>query len=440
MKQTIRPLPRIDTTVSLPGDKSISIRALILNSIANGTGHVSNLCAGDDRASVLRCLRGMGARIRRRSSCPVSRDGECFEVTGRGPDGLTEPSGVLNAGNSGTTIRLVSGLMASQPFFSVISGDSSLRSRPMARVVRPLTQMGAQIMGRGSDSLAPLAVRGGHLSGIDYRMPEASAQVKSSILIAGLHAEGKTTVDQPAESRDHTERMMRSMGADIEVDGLRVSLRPSELSAENIAVPGDTSAAAFWLVAACCHPNARIRLDGVGINPTRAQVITVLQAMGARIRLENVREAGLEPIADIVAESSRLEATELGGESIPHLIDELPVLAVAASFAEGTTVIADAGELRHKESDRIRSTVAGLTALGAQVEEQADGMAIHGTGRLTGGHANSYGDHRIAMVMAVAGLLAEGQTVVDGAEAAAVSYPGFWDTLSSLGQPARSSP
>ena len=439
MKHTIRPLPRIDATVSLPGDKSISIRALILNSIAHGTAHVSNLCPGDDITSVLRCLRGMGTRIRRRSSCPVSGDGECFEVTGRGPDGLAEPGGVLNAGNSGTTIRLISGLMASQPFFSVISGDSSLRSRPMTRVVRPLTQMGAQIMGRGSDSLAPLAVRGGHLSGIDYPMPEASAQVKSSILIAGLHAEGETTIHQPAESRDHTERMMRAMGADIEVDGLRVSLRPSELSAANVAVPGDTSAAAFWLVAACCHPNARIRLEGVGINPTRARVITALQAMGARIRLENVHEAGLEPIADIVAESSRLEATEIGGEAVPHLIDELPVLAVAACFAEGTTVITDAGELRHKESDRIRSTVAGLAALGAQVEEHADGMAIHGTGRLTGGQVKSYGDHRIAMAMAVAGLLAEGETVVDGAEAAAVSYPGFWDTLSSLGQPTRSS-
>ena len=432
MKQLVRPPARLEGTVRLPGDKSISQRAVLLNSIAAGTAHVSNYSAGEDGASMLRCLLDLGVEILPHSDCEVTRSDDCLEVRGRGPNGLSEPAEVLDAGNSGTTMRLLAGLLAAQPFFAVLSGDESLRSRPMTRVVQPLTLMGARISGRSGGSLAPLAILGGGLQGIEHIQPVASAQVKSSVLIAGLHAEGQTTVEQPDESRDHTERMVRSMGAAIETDGLRVSVRPSELSALNVTVPGDVSAAAFWLVAACCHPQARVCIPGVGINPTRTGVLDVLGRMGASVRLENVREEDAEPVADIVVQSSDLEATEIGGRDIPRVIDEIPGLALAACFAKGTTVISGAGELRVKESDRIRSTVEGLSRLGANVEERPDGMVVHGTGRLAGGEAQSHGDHRIAMAAGVAGLLAQGETVIDGAEAASVSYPGFWDTLTEL--------
>ena len=429
MHQVVRSPRSIEGTAVPPGDKSISHRAALLNSIARGNAHVSNFCVGDDRVSMLRCLRGLGARIRKHSSCPVTGSDECFEIKGQGLDGLSEPATLLNAGNSGTAMRLISGLLAAQPFLSVISGDSSLRNRPMSRIVRPMTEMGATIMGRSNDSLAPLAIRGGNLHGIDYEMPVASAQLKSSILIAGLYAEGETTIRQPAASRDHTERMMTAMGADIEIDKLNVTVRPSELTSLDVRVPADVSGAAFWLVAGICHPDARIKISGVGINPSRAGVLDVLKSMGARISIENVRDEAGEPSADLIAESSQLEGIEISGETIPKVIDELPVIALAACFAKGTTVIRDAQELRVKESDRIRATVDGLTRLGAKVEERPDGMVIHGGASLNGAECESFGDHRIAMTMAIAGLLAQGETVISGAESVAVSYPAFWDTL-----------
>ena len=428
MRQTVRPARRLKGEVKLPGDKSISQRAILLNSIANGTARVSNLCEGDDRTSILGCMRGLGVEI------VEHRDGsgESFEVRGRGVDGLVEPSKVLDAGNSGTAARLVTGLLASQPFFSVLTGDESLLSRPMDRVIQPLRQMGADIRGRGGDSLAPLAVRGGGLTGIDFDQPVASAQVKSSLLIAGIHADGETTVRQPALSRDHTERMMSAMGAKIDVSGLSVTVARSELQPVDISVPGDISGAAFWLVAGAIHPDAEIRLSGVGINATRSGVLEVLNRMGASVSVENVREENDEPVADIVSRSSELRGVEIGGDLVPLVVDELPVLAVAASRASGTTVISDAAELRVKESDRISATVDGLARLGASIEEREDGMIIRGGGKLSGSTVSSYGDHRIAMSMAVAGLCAEGETTVDGAEAAGVSYPGFWDTLASI--------
>ena len=435
MREDVSSPPRLDGVVVPPGDKSISHRAALLNSISHGTAHISNFCVGDDRISMLRCLRGLGVRIVKHSNCSVSGSEECFEVIGRGPDGLGEPTSVLNAGNSGTTMRLVSGLLAAQPFLSIISGDRSLRERPMGRIVRPLVDMGATIMGRSGDSLAPLAIRGGDLDGIDYALPVASAQLKSCILIAGLHARGKTVVRQPAASRDHTERMMSAMGADLEVDALDVTVRRSELSSIDVRVPGDTSGAAFWLVAGACHPDARIRVEGVGINPSRTGALDVMRSMGARVGVENVQEEGGEPSADLVVETSQLVATEIRGEIIPRVIDELPVLALAACFAKGTTVIGDAQELRVKESDRIRATVEGLTALGARVEERPDGMVIHGGGPLVGAKCRSFGDHRIAMTMGVAGLLAQGDTTVVDSEAADVSYPGFWTALKALQRP-----
>ncbi len=432
MRRSVKAPARLDGVVTPPGDKSISHRAALLNSIARGTAHVSNFCVGDDRAAMFRCLRGLGAVIRRHSGCSFSGDAECFEIRGNGLEGLSEPSSVLNAGNSGTTMRLVSGLLAAQPFFSVISGDRYLRQRPMGRIVEPLTQMGASVTGRAGSSLAPLAIRGGDLEGIDYTLPVASAQLKSCILIAGLYARGQTTVRQPAVTRDHTERMMASMGADIEVDRLDVSVRPSELTPVDVRVPTDSSGAAFWLVAGCCHPNARVEIKNVGINPSRAGVLEVLTSMGARVRVENVREEGGEPSADLIAESSDLVGVEIGGEMIPRVIDELPALALAACFARGTTTIRDAGELRVKESDRIGATVEGLGRLGARIEETADGMVIRGPQALAGAECQSHGDHRIAMTMGIAGLLAKGETTVVEAEAASASYPDFWAALETL--------
>ena len=426
---------RLEGVAIQSGDKSISHRALLLNSIARGTAHVSNFCEGDDGTSMLRCLRGLGAQIKRHRSCPITQAEECFEIRGRGPDGLQEPTTVLDAGNSATTLRLLAGLLAAQPFLSVITGDRSLRSRPMDRVVHPLLEMGATVLGRHQDSRAPLAIRGGDLRGIEHTMPVPSAQLKGCVLLAGLHARGDTTVHQSVRSRDHTERFLEAMGADLSTDGLSITVRRSELASINVRVPGDISSAAFWLVAGSCHPNSRIVIKDTGTNPTRTGVLDVLRNMGANISMENVNEDGVEPSADLVVESSRLRPTEIGGEMIPRVIDELPVLALAACFADGTTVIRDARELRVKESDRIQSTVASLSSLGARIEERPDGMVIHGGNGLKGGECQSFDDHRIAMTMGVAGLLAEGETMVDGAEAANVSYPGFWDTLNKLRRP-----
>jgi 3-phosphoshikimate 1-carboxyvinyltransferase len=289
--------------------------------------------------------------------------------------------------------------------------------------------MGAEIWGRKGGTLAPLAVRGGALHGIPYTLPVASAQVKSAIVLAALHARGETAIAQPALSRDHTERMLRAMGNPVREDGLRLTVTPGPLKAIDVRVPGDFSAAVFWLVAAVCHPNARVRIANVGMNPGRTGALDVLLAMGARIRQEKVREEGGEPVADLVAESSDLRAAEIRGDLIPRLIDEVPALSVAACFARGTTVVADAQELRVKESDRIAATVQELSLLGADAEERPDGMVVRGTGVLNGARVQSHGDHRLAMSMAIAGLLASGETVVNGSDAASISYPSFWQHL-----------
>ena len=381
---------------------------------------------------MLGCLRGLGVEITEHSDCDLWPGEECFEVAGVGLDGLKEPSDVLHAGNSGTTTRLVAGLLAGQSFLSVLTGDDSLRSRPMGRIVEPLREMGAVFMGRNIDTLLPLSVRGGDLNAIEYDLKVASAQVKSAILIAGLYANGRTAVRSPGQSRDHTERMMRHMGADVDIDDLTVSVQTSNLSATNVRVPGDISSAAFWMVAGAAHPNASIRLTNVGINPSRTGVIEVLRSMGASLRMENVVEDALEPAADIVVESSDLRGVEITNEIIPQVIDELPVLALAAARAKGETVIRDAEELRVKESDRITATVTGLAGLGADIEETPDGMVIRGGRKLRGTAVSSFGDHRIAMTMGIAGTISHGETAIDGADAADVSYPTFWSTLDSV--------
>ena len=425
MRQIVRRPPTLRGVIIPPGDKSISHRAFILNAIAHGTAVVSGLTWGEDLLSTLRCLRTLGVEI---------QDGTAqgkAEIRGLGGR-LAEPEDVLDAGNSGTSMRLLAGLVAGQPFLSVLTGDSSLRSRPMGRVVQPLRLMGAQVQGRSADSLAPLAIRGGDLHGIEYWMPVASAQLKSCLLLAGLFASGETVLHQPAPSRDHTERMLRAMGAQVTEDGLTLIVKPADLKAVDVQVPGDTSGAAFWIVAAMCHPDAEVELKGVGMNPTRLGLVEVLLAMGGNIAVTNSRTEGGEPVADLRLKSSQLHGVEIGGELIPRLIDEVPALAVAACFASGTTTVRDAHELRVKESDRVLTTVTELSLLGAKIEERPDGMEIHGTGRLQGGACNSHGDHRLAMALGVVGLLAESDTVVDAAEAASVSYPHFWEQLSAL--------
>ena len=418
---------RLAGELAVPGDKSISHRALILNAMAYGTARVSGLSDGADVRSTMACLRGLGAEI-------TAGDGVGeWVVTGRGP-ALSEPGDVLDAGNSGTSMRLLAGVLAAQPFFSALTGDASLRSRPMGRVVAPLRRMGATALGRQGGELAPLAIRGGDLRGIEYDLPVASAQVKSCILLAGLAASGDTVVHQPALSRDHTERMVAAMGASVAADGLDLWLRPGPLTAMDVAVPGDISSAAFWMVAGLCHSEARVLVRGVGLNPSRTGVVDALRMMGAGdgLRLVNERLEGGEPVADALVTPGPLRGAEIGGDLIPRLLDEIPILAVAACFAEGETVIRDAGELRVKESDRIATTVGELARLGADIEAREDGMVIRGTGRLVGADCRSHGDHRLAMALAVCGLLAEGETRVHGAGDAAVSYPGFWGDLDLL--------
>ena len=425
MERVVRRPTKLAGVVTPPGDKSISHRSLMLNSMAAGEARVSGLGRGEDVVSTMHCMRQLGASIEETHSPDSVR------IRGLGAS-LREPEDILDAGNSGTSMRLLGGVVAGQDFLSVLTGDASLRSRPMGRIVQPLQQMGARIAGRNGDTLAPLAISGGGLKGIEYDMPVASAQVKSALLLAGLAASGPTILHQPALSRDHTERMLRAMGAEVEEDGLTLTVHPSELRPVDVVIPSDISSAAFWLVAACCHPDADVTVEGVGINPSRTGILEGLEAMGADLALENRREEGGEPVADLRVTSSHLRGAEIGGDMIPRLIDEVPVLAVAACFAEGTTVIRDAQELRVKESDRLALTASLLTSLGARVEERSDGLVVHGSGRLRGSTVSSYGDHRLAMAMAVAGLVSEGETSIEGAESASVSYPTFWDHLDLL--------
>ena len=427
MEKRVKGCSSLKGEVAPPGDKSISHRAVILNSIASGKARIANFSSGDDCLAMISCLRALGVEI-------VEESG-LFTVSGAGKEGFAEPADVLNASNSATTMRLLAGLLAAQPFLSVITGDESLRSRPMARLIHPLRTMGADIWGRGYDSLAPLAIKGGQLRGIDYTSPVASAQLKSAILIAGLFAEGCTTIEEPAASRDHTERMLGAMGADLKRDGPKIALTPPiSLSPIDIHIPGDISSAAFWLVAAAIHPNAHITVTKTGINPTRTGIIDVLLQMGAKLRVKNERMEGGEPVADLEVESSELVGTEIGGCIIPRIIDEIPLIALAGSLARGTTTISEAQELRVKESDRIGATVKELSKLGADMEELPDGMVIHGGRELKGGECHSHHDHRLAMTLGIAGLVAQGETVVHGAEAVDASYPGFWQDLERLTQ------
>jgi len=396
-----------------------------LNGIAAGKARVRNFAQSADCFATVSCLRALGVKIE-------PPEGETLLIEGVGGSGLREAEDILNAENSATTMRLMAGLLASQPFLSVITGDQSLRSRPMDRVIRPLRLMGAEIWGRSGDSKAPLVIKGGHLKGIKYVLPIASAQLKSALLLAALFAEGETVVSEPSPSRDHTERMLKAMGAGIKVAGNDISISPSRLKAIDLDVPGDLSSAAFWLVAGAVHPRAHIRIRDTGLNPTRSGIMDVLAYMGANLRIENKRMAGGEPLADLSVQSSRLHGTEISGELVPLVIDEIPIIALAASVAEGETIIRDARELRVKETDRISATVKELSGLGADVDELPDGMVIRGVKKLRGGICDSHGDHRVAMMLGVAALIAEGETLIDNAEVVNISYPKFWQDLEFL--------
>lgn len=415
--------------ITIPGDKSISHRSLMLGSLAEGETTIRGLLLGEDPRSTAACFAAMGAAISELNSDLVT-------VKGIGLGNLKEPLDVLNAGNSGTTLRLMLGILASHPdrFFTV-TGDASLRSRPMSRVVNPLRQMGAHIWGRENGARAPLAVSGQNLKAMHYQSPVASAQVKSCLMLAGLMIDGETTITEPERSRDHSERMLRAFGANVQVDiatNTVIVKGGAKLIGQEVTVPGDISSAAFWLVAASIVPDSDLLIENVGINPTRIGILEVLTEMGANITYENQREVTGEPVADLRVRSAHLKACRIGGAVIPRLIDEIPILAIAAACAEGTTIIEDAAELRVKESDRIVAMVQELTKLGANVTEHPDGMEIVGGKILTGTEVDSYDDHRVAMSLAIAALVAKGKTAINRAESAAISYPSFIPTLQGL--------
>ncbi len=408
-------------TVRVPGDKSIAHRALILGAIARGKQVVEGLPRAADVQSTISCLRSLGAFIEEMPDGRVLNLSTDF-ISGR----------KLDAGNSGTTARLLSGLIAGQPIHSTIDGDSSLRSRPMTRVATPLAEMGAQVSTADGGRL-PMVIRGGNLKGITYRLPVPSAQIKSSVLIAGLQAEGVTTVEEQTPTRDHTERMLRAMQAGIHTEDGRVSVEGGHaIRAVHVKVPADISSAAFFVVAATCLPSSEIYLPTTGVNPTRTGLLSVLTDMGASIEQVGNDSYLEEPVADLAVKSSLLHGVTVDPGILPTLIDELPVLAVAATQAEGDTVVTGAEELRYKESDRIRAMVDNLSLLGANIEEHDDGFVVHGPSKLQGTRVSSYGDHRIAMAMAVAGLLAEGRTEITGSEVIDVSYPAFLTDVRSL--------
>ena len=394
--------------------------------LAEGHSRISGLLQGEDCLATLRAFQQLGVVARATAN-------DSLDIQGQGLRGLQEAGDVIDCGNSGTTMRLLSGILAAQPFFSVLTGDRYLRNRPMRRIITPLTAMGARILGREQGTKAPLAISGGVLQGIEYRSPVASAQVKSAVLLAGMQHPGTTTLIEPHLSRDHSERMLRYLGAAVESFPGGVRIRgPVRLRGGDIEVPGDISSAAFFLVAALIVPGSDVLLEHVGVNPTRSGIIDILQQMGGDIRILNAREVSGEPVADLRVRASRLTGTEIGGELIPRAIDELPVISVAAALAEGTTTIRDAAELRVKETDRIEAICCALEALGASVRAREDGLEIVGGETLHGGRVDSQGDHRIAMSMAVAALRATSDVEIVDTACTDTSFPGFWRLLKRL--------
>ncbi|MDQ7028666.1 MAG: 3-phosphoshikimate 1-carboxyvinyltransferase [Ardenticatenia bacterium] len=433
---TIHPVARpLRGTARVPGDKSISHRVLILGALADGPTVVRGWLPAADCLATLRCVRALGVRVDVSPDDPTS-----LTVHGVGAEDLQEPDDVLDCDGSGTTMRLLCGLLAGRPFFSVLTGREALRRRPMRRVAEPLRLMGATVLGRHEGAYAPLAIRGGLLEGIEYPMPVASAQVKSALLLAGLQAGGTTTIHQPGPARDHTERLLKAMGAPLHLEGdniVRVRrpdtpLRPLGTPETPFLVPGDFSSAAFLLVAGLLVPESDLVVLDVGVNPTRTGALEILRSMGADITVEHRRHAQVEPIANVRVRASRLQATHVGGEVVVRAIDEFPIIAVAATQAHGSTVVRDAAELRVKETDRIANVARELNKMGARVEPRPDGFVVHGPTPLHGAEVESHGDHRLAMALAIAALIAEGTTTIRGADVIADSFPSFTETLSIL--------
>ena len=409
--------------IKVPGDKSISHRAVMLGSLASGVTEISGFLKGADCLSTIDCFRKMGIDI--------DINGENVTVHGNGLRGLKKPDEMLYTGNSGTTTRLLCGILAGQNFDTSITGDVSIQKRPMGRVVKPLSMMGAKI----ENEYCPLYITGTKLHGIDYKVPVASAQVKTAIILAGLYADGETVIHEIEKSRDHTELMLSAMGADLTVDNLDITVKPTnDLTAVNVDVPSDISSAAFFLVLGAIMPNSQITVTNVGINPTRTGIIDVLKDMGADITLENVHTSAGETVADITVRSSSLKGTTVGGDIIPRLIDELPIIAVAAVFADGQTVIKDAQELKVKETNRIRAVVDEFNKCGIDITETDDGMIINGGKSIHGADFKTYGDHRMAMSLTVLAQLADCESTLDDSDCACVSYPTFFDDFYKLGE------
>ena len=418
--------------IRVPADKSISHRAAILGALANGETRITNFLQSETTQATVNCLRALGVEIEQPDSTTLI-------IHGRGLHSLREPSDVLFCSGSGTTMRLLAGVCAGQDFLSILDGTAALKRRPMARVAEPLRAMNATVLGRDNGRLPPVVIRGGQLHGIDYTLPVASAQVKSAILLAGLFADLPTTVREPALSRDHTERMLRACGVKLEVGSSKFevslhSVSTFRLPTSDFQLANDFSSAAFFMVAALLVPGSEICIEGVGVNHTRIGLLDVLRKMGAHIRLDNEREESGEPVADLVVRGgNELQAVEVGGDIVPRMIDEFPIFAIAATQARGETVVRDAGELRVKESDRIGTLAAELRKMSVQIEEGPDGFVIAGPTELRGARVDAHNDHRLAMSLAVAGLLARGETVIGGWECIADSLPNFGELLPLLG-------
>lgn len=411
--------------LEIPGDKSISHRAIMFGSLAKGTTEVTHFLQGADCLSTISCFQKLGIEIENNT--------DKILIHGKGLYGLSAPTSILDCGNSGTTTRLISGILSGQNFTSTLTGDSSIQKRPMKRIMDPLGQMGADITSIHGNNCAPLTIRGRHLKGIHYHSPIASAQVKSAILLAGLYAEGETSVTEPYVSRNHSEIMLSYFGADIKTENNTVILLPEPiLEGQKIAVPGDISSAAYFIAAGLLVPGSEILLKNVGINPTRDGILRIAKEMGGNIELLNVNTDNGEPTADLLVKFSSLKGTTIGGEIIPTLIDEIPIIAIMAAFATGTTIIKDAAELKVKESNRIQVMVDNLKAMGADIESTDDGMIIHGGKDLHGAVIDSHNDHRIAMSFAVASLLADGHMTILDKNCVDISFPNFYNDLNRL--------
>ncbi len=420
--------------ITPPPDKSITHRAIMFASLADGKSIIRNPLMAEDPISTMNAMRALGVEITEIRS--QESEYRALIVHGKGLNGLREPLDVINCGNSGTTARLISGILAGNPFFSVLTGDDSLKQRPMARVINPLKEMGARITARQGDKYLPMAIKGGELRAIRYEMPVASAQVKSCLILAGLYADGITIITEPQKSRDHTERMLKAMGAEITAEGLTINVQGfegSRLNPVDITIPSDFSSAAFFLVASLIIPDSEILIKDVCVNPTRTGLLVVIKNMGGDVRLENIRDVSGEPVADIYCNTaSSLKAVKIEKNIIPSLIDEFPVLCILASQAEGVTEIRGAEELRVKESDRIKAMATELRKMGVELEEYPDGIAIKGKTGLKGATVNSYGDHRIAMSFSIAALIADGVTIINNPECVDISFPQFFTILNQL--------